>query len=156
MKSTCGVRSQGTSASRLERIGTDSPQRNDLDVSLAKLCTVSLRSSDANGLRRFLLVSLEPGQKLIALCRVELTSALVLMTFARAAVSLVRRHPLPRRRKPASSDRYDYRGCIVAQMPAGKSRDLVEQAAQHAVCIRRAMSNDRFQKALVAELVAIR
>ena len=53
------------------------------------------------------------------------------------------------------SDHDGYRGCIVAQMPAGKSRDLVEQAAQHAVSIRRAMSNNRFQKAIVAELEAL-
>ena len=53
------------------------------------------------------------------------------------------------------SDHDGYRGCIVTQMPAGKSRDLVEQAAQHAVSIRRAMSNNRFQKAIVAELEAL-
>jgi hypothetical protein len=55
----------------------------------------------------------------------------------------------------ALSDHDGYCGCIVAQMPAGKSRDLVEQAAQHAVSIRRAMSNNRFQKAIVAELEAL-
>ena len=36
-----------------------------------------------------------------------------------------------------------------------QSRDLVEQAAQHAVSIRRAMSNNRFQKAIVPELEAL-
>ena len=56
---------------------------------------------------------------------------------------------------PALTEHDGYRGCIVAQMPAGKSRDFVEQAAQHAVSIRRAMSNNRFQKALVAELEAL-
>ena len=56
---------------------------------------------------------------------------------------------------PALLDHDGYRSCIVAQMPAGKSRDLVEQAAQHAVSIRRAMSNDRFQKAIVPELEAL-
>jgi hypothetical protein len=66
------------------------------------------------------------------------------------------RAPLaPTRRRPSLADHDGYRCRIVAEMSAGKSRDLIEQAAQHAVSIRRAMSNDRFQKALVAELAAV-
>ena len=60
-----------------------------------------------------------------------------------------------RRSSVQLSDHDGYRGCIVAQMPAGKSCDLVEQAAHHAVSIRRAMSNNRFQKAIVTELEAL-
>ena len=39
-------------------------------------------------------------------------------------------------RMPASSDHDGYRGCIVAQAPTGKSRELLEKATQYVVSIR--------------------